>query len=403
MTTVIIAPVICPAGKEVRFTLRNLTPGASYRISILPVFDPDTRLNVEAAADADGCLAWKQEVAWQGEALVDVFPPGAQFPAATLRLFAVSPGLAGRLPLRGDFHLHTTHSDGKDSVAEMIVCCREVGLDALAITDHNVHASSLEGIEVARRLGLGLTCLPGEEVTSATWHLVALGASQGIGYTPEHGGYAGLRWAIDRIHQLGGKAYLAHPYWISNRHLNQPAEEYERVLAEGGLDGVELLGEVPWEENLRSVARYYELPYRLPVLGNSDSHSSGARRPGRPHTEIPLAGQTSGKYWTLILARSRAPQDVLEAIEAGYSAACARMLIAPETFPVRPRLLAFGPFELVNLAIFLEEVYFPRHDELCRLEADAARRILAGEALPEAVIHGLEVELNAHHASFWGA
>jgi hypothetical protein len=397
-----IHPIVCTAGRKSIFTAHGLVPERFYRLSLLPVFE-HTRLDQRVTADENGRLAWEQEIDWQGEAICDVFAGDGDQPVATLHLYAVSEALAGRRPLRCDFHLHTFHSDGRQSPAEMVTRGREVGLDALAITDHNVYASSLEGVEVARRLGLGLAVLPGEEVTSSTWHVVSIGASQGIGFTPDRQGYAGLRWAIDRIHQVGGKAFLAHPYWIYNRRLNSPVAEYERALAEGGLDGIELLGEVTWEENLRSVARYYELGLeeRLPILGNSDAHHSGGHPPGRQFVGIPPAGQTYGAYWTLVLARERTPQSILEAISERKTAACARMLIAPETFPVQPRLAAFGPFELVDLAIFLEAHYFPRHDELCRQEAQAAWRILAGEALPGGVIEGLEEELEAHHAACW--
>jgi hypothetical protein len=400
--TITIQPIVCAAGGITRFTIRGLSPGGAYRFALLPVFD-HSRLDRQGTANENGRLAWEQEVSWQGETLCDVFAGEADQPVATLHLYAVSQALAGCRPLRADFHIHTLHSDGRHTPGEMVVRGREVGLDALAITDHNFFDSSLAGIQIAQELGLGLACLPGEEVTSSTWHLVAVGAAERIGWMNKHQGYAGLRWAIDRIHELGGKAFLAHPYWIANRHLNSPVEEYERVLAEGGLDGIELLGEVPWEENLRSVARYYDLGLgeRLPILGNSDTHYSGAPLPGRQFVATPPSGQTYGAYWTLILARERTPQAILEAVVEGKTAACARMLLAPETFPVQPRLVAFGPFELVDLALFLEAHYFPRHDALCRQEAEAARRILAGEGLPGEVIEGLEKELEEHYQNCW--
>ncbi len=51
---------------------------------------------------------------------------------------------AGELPtlvqlsdLRGDLHMHTTWSDGKQSAAEMIDACSELGYEYMAITDHS--------------------------------------------------------------------------------------------------------------------------------------------------------------------------------------------------------------------------------------------------------------------------
>lgn len=51
---------------------------------------------------------------------------------------------AGTLPtllqlddLRGDMHMHTTWSDGKQSASEMVDACAELGYEYLAITDHS--------------------------------------------------------------------------------------------------------------------------------------------------------------------------------------------------------------------------------------------------------------------------
>lgn len=76
-------------------------------------------------------------------------------------------------------HLHTLHSDGKDSVAAMFEACRSAGYDAVALTDHNTLSGVPEAAEVAHRLGLIL--VPGVEVTTFRGHAVALG----IHHVPE--------------------------------------------------------------------------------------------------------------------------------------------------------------------------------------------------------------------------
>jgi 3',5'-nucleoside bisphosphate phosphatase len=57
-----------------------------------------------------------------------------------------------------DLHSHTTESDGSASPAELVESARHIGLDALAITDHD----TLAGYEIARPLaesvGLRLVC-----------------------------------------------------------------------------------------------------------------------------------------------------------------------------------------------------------------------------------------------------
>jgi hypothetical protein len=191
------------------------------------------------------------------------------------------------------------------------------------------------------------------------------------------------------IHQLGGKAFLAHPYWTSGRRINQPMEEYECLLREGGVDGIELLGEVLWEENLRSLVRYSELggQAKLPILGNSDTHS-------------PF--HTFGSYWTLVFARSNSPEDIMAGILEHRSVACMLMPMAPASHPVIPRLLAFGPFELVDLAIFLQEHYFPQHDALCIQEAELGRRFLGGDLNREGPLRTVQAALETYYSQSFG-
>jgi DNA polymerase (family 10) len=94
----------------------------------------------------------------------------------------VEAAMAGRLPalveladLQGDLHCHTTASDGRGTVREMVEAARELGLSYLAITDHAGHLYPKKGqiahlkrhVEAIRRLdeelpGFGL--LVGMEV-----------------------------------------------------------------------------------------------------------------------------------------------------------------------------------------------------------------------------------------------
>jgi predicted metal-dependent phosphoesterase TrpH len=74
--------------------------------------------------------------------------------------------LAARRPRAGrvDLHIHTTHSDGTYTPAQVVELARRAGLDALAITDHD----TLGAVPMARdaAAGLGLEIVPGVEITS---------------------------------------------------------------------------------------------------------------------------------------------------------------------------------------------------------------------------------------------
>ncbi len=63
-----------------------------------------------------------------------------------------------------DLHMHTTHSDGFYSTSEIVYKAKELGLDAISITDHD----STNAIEEALVLGkeLGIEIIPGVEISS---------------------------------------------------------------------------------------------------------------------------------------------------------------------------------------------------------------------------------------------
>jgi len=63
----------------------------------------------------------------------------------------------GRLPqlvqlgdLRGDLHVHTSESDGRDTIEAMAAAAREHGLSYLAITEHSRRLAMARGVDAAR-------------------------------------------------------------------------------------------------------------------------------------------------------------------------------------------------------------------------------------------------------------
>ena len=105
-----------------------------------------------------------------------------------------------------DPHIHSTYSgDSTASVKDIIKHSRKIGLDAIAIADHN----SLKGSEVAlKNYGKmdDLVIIPAMEVSTSKGHIVALGISEEIpkGISPEE--------TVDLIRIQGGIAVAAHPF-----------------------------------------------------------------------------------------------------------------------------------------------------------------------------------------------
>lgn len=65
---------------------------------------------------------------------------------------------------RLDLHLHTTHSDGSCTPAEVVDLAHQAGVTALAITDHDIMSGVAEAITAGNRYGIEV--IPGVEISS---------------------------------------------------------------------------------------------------------------------------------------------------------------------------------------------------------------------------------------------
>jgi DNA polymerase (family 10) len=86
------------------------------------------------------------------------------------------PRLVQRDDIRGDLHMHTTYSDGRDALRRMVHSAQVLGYEYIAITDHSEHSGASrtlnaddlerqrEEIETVRAATPGMTILHGLEV-----------------------------------------------------------------------------------------------------------------------------------------------------------------------------------------------------------------------------------------------
>ncbi|HMB79174.1 MAG TPA: helix-hairpin-helix domain-containing protein, partial [Vicinamibacterales bacterium] len=85
------------------------------------------------------------------------------------------PRLIERTSLRGDVHMHTTETDGKDDLRTMVMAARDAGHEYIAITDHSQSLAMANGLDERRAIahaeriraldkeGLGIRVLAGIE------------------------------------------------------------------------------------------------------------------------------------------------------------------------------------------------------------------------------------------------
>jgi DNA polymerase (family 10) len=56
------------------------------------------------------------------------------------------PMLVSQKDIRGDFHIHSTYSDGYNSIDEMVSAAQDRGYEYIAITDHTPSARIAKGM-----------------------------------------------------------------------------------------------------------------------------------------------------------------------------------------------------------------------------------------------------------------
>lgn len=114
--------------------------------------------------------------------------------------------------MRVDLHLHSHFSpDGRSSLDELIVRCAEVGLDRIALTDHNTVEGALALARIAPELAI-----VGEEAKTREGEVIGLFITELIPpYLPAED-------VMDMIHAMGGLTYMPHP--LDRRRSNFRAE-----------------------------------------------------------------------------------------------------------------------------------------------------------------------------------
>jgi predicted metal-dependent phosphoesterase TrpH len=170
--------------------------------------------------------------------------------------------LEGRDWIVVDLHTHTDWShDCTTPVADLLVHAEQIGLGAIAITDHNAFGGALEAVELARERDL--VVIPGEEVKTD-------GQGEVIGLFLEEEIPRGLSFAdtIAAIREQGGLVYLPHPF--DRLHSIPDPATLHRHLAE--IDVLEVFNARLLRETFNDEALRFARKYRLLEGAGSDAH-----------------------------------------------------------------------------------------------------------------------------------
>jgi predicted metal-dependent phosphoesterase TrpH len=208
---------------------------------------------------------------------------------------------------KADIHLHSEHSDGMASVAEILRHAdARTDLDLIAITDHDMFDGAREAQELAAKNNYHVHVITGMEVTTLEGHLLALGIEKPVRSMQR------LDATLAEIHTLGGVAIIPHPMSWLIRSVGRRG--IMRVLADTSpevyFDGIETLNpSIAGQVTVAKTKRLNRDLFHLPETGGSDSHTLSmigtgvTYYPGSSAQDFMnalRAGQTraDGHFWT---------------------------------------------------------------------------------------------------------
>ena len=182
---------------------------------------------------------------------------------------------------RADLHMHTSYSDGWPSPGAVIDHAAELGdLDVIAITDHDTIEGALRAADLAVARPDAPHVVVGEEVSSRHGHILGLFLQERV--QPCMSAAA----TVDAIHEQGGLAIAAHPFWRTERQGRERAVHgVGWWAAELDFDAIEVENATPGFYLFNQMAHRLRQGIGCAELGSSDAHIVDAI--GRAYTTFP--------------------------------------------------------------------------------------------------------------------
>ena len=168
-----------------------------------------------------------------------------------------------------DLHIHTIYSyDGTASVPAVLTQARKLGLDVIAITDHDEIAGSLKALSLAPNYGVDV--IPGIEITTSEGDLLALNITEKVERNLP------LVETVLRVGELGGFCIAPHPMANGLGMKSLSAYSILRALRNKNvadvLIGIETYNATTIDKMSNHYAHILSEHLELARIGNSDAH-----------------------------------------------------------------------------------------------------------------------------------
>ena len=181
--------------------------------------------------------------------------------------------------IKADLHVHSKSSiDGRSEISEIVKAAANRGIDAIAITDHDICSVLPQSNDVL--------LIPAAEITTDAGHILALFLETPIDMKSlfDASSIVNAEKAIQVIHAHGGIAVWAHPF--------APQKANKKQFQNLEIDAVETqnarapLKDVAANQKARELAALRSLP----CVGGSDAHH--ASEIGSCYTEFECNAKT---------------------------------------------------------------------------------------------------------------
>jgi len=186
-----------------------------------------------------------------------------------------------------DLHVHTkASSDSFIDLKDAIKTAKNIGLDGLAITDHD----TIEAALIAANMKTEIIIIPGIEVSATEGHIL------GIGITEEMPRGLTAKETVEKIRELGGLAVVPHPFDFLRHGVG------EKVARQINPDAIESI-------NSNSALFYYEK--RL-----SEKLAEKIQKPQTAGSDAHMLSSI-GEAYTMVETKSTDIESILESIKVG--------------------------------------------------------------------------------------